>query len=612
MSNRRLLLLLLASAPAFAQDPPDVGPDVAPPAPAALVEPLGSRFVWELRAPLGAGARAAGLAVQPGGGGTWFVVDEKGGVWLSEDDGGRWERVLRADGVEELPDDEELLLEAEALYDEAVEEAGVEVDAPSEDVAGDQAVGDLEVPEVEADVDIDEADVDDIVAVASDLADAPGDGAVRPFVWVDPADAERVLVARKDGIWRSSDSGRTWERVSATSPSDPQVTTLSRGSDGALIAGTVDGVRFSSDDGHTWIDAEDATDGSHVHSIVQEAAAYWAATSRGLFRSANGLDWAPVPLPDSGQVRAVVPDPAWEAGFWVATTGALLRTDDGGATFYAAGRQPLRGLRDMVHLDDPGHLLAISDDGVWESVDGGVIWTTADRQLGDPDVRAVAMSNAGLVIATPRGVWRLVAPREILRVTGVRKEVLPLGATIAASTMRSGLDLDLLGLARVGLLAKLAPSLTITFDYDNHVARAVNFDSQSTVDSFDQDWSLKAVVCWGGCSSTVVSYDADAFDVDTGDSLYVFGGEVYDEGEPIAAAANVAQRMRSYRRYLGEHVADAWLSRSRLVAETGAVRTQPLREQVLHTLQIQELDARLDALTDGAFSRSIQPSEESR
>ena len=139
MPHSGLLLLLLAYA--YAQEGPDVLPsvpaDVAPPAPDVLVEPLGARLVWELTAPLGAGVRPAGIAVQPGVGGAWFVVDERGAVWRSEDEGARWERVLRADGddAEEAPDDEALLLEAEALLDEALEDAEVEVEVTADPTA---------------------------------------------------------------------------------------------------------------------------------------------------------------------------------------------------------------------------------------------------------------------------------------------------------------------------------------------------------------------------------------------------------------------------------------------------------------------------------------------
>jgi photosystem II stability/assembly factor-like uncharacterized protein len=611
MPRRGLLLLLLASASARAQDVP-APPDVAPAAPDALPERLGERFVWELRAPLGSGARAAALAVQPLAGGAWFVADERGAVWVTEDQGATWERTLRGNGSaadDELPDAETLLLEAEALRDEALDEAPAELEVTPGEVNG---TVDAELdPEVEVEGDAGEAAG---IAAAELVRQRGGGEAVLPVLWVDPAAPESVFLGRADGVWRSTDSGRTWDEASRSSADDPQVTMFRRGADGVLIAGTVAGVRYSVDEGNTWIHAEDATDGARIYAITEEASSYWASTSRGLFRSANGLSWDRVALGESAEVRAVVPDPSWDNGFWVATASALHRTDDGGATFYVAGRQPLRGLRDMLHMDETGHLLAISDDGVWESMDGGVAWTTADRQLGDPDVRGVAVTDTGVVIVTPRGLWRLVAPRIVTSKSHIHEKSLSLPDSIRASVSRDEMDIDLLSLSKLGILAAFAPQLDLKFDYGASAARRTSFATLSTGDAYDGDWTIGAQLCWGGCGSTVVvEYDAVAPEIETADSMYVFDGKVFDEGEPIAAAANVAQRIRSYRRYLAEHVADAWLSRSRLVAEIPTVRTQPLREQVLHALQIQELDARLDALTNGDFTRSItRTTEESR
>ncbi|MFN7147307.1 MAG: hypothetical protein ACK4YP_26300, partial [Myxococcota bacterium] len=192
--------------------------------------------------------------------------------------------------------------------------------------------------------------------------------------------------------------------------------------------------------------------------------------------------------------------------------------------------------------------------------------------------------------------------------------------TIGLAAHRDGMDLDLLSLSRVGIVSGLLPTLEARFDYGRSAARTASYVSSTTRDSFDTDWAASVRLCWGGgCGATVTEYlGSDASDyVDQfsdGYDLYVAGGDVLTEGEPVAAAANVAQRIRSYRRYITDHVADAWLSRKRLVGETAAVRELPLRDQVLHALQIEELDARLDALTDGAFTRAqTNPrSEESR
>lgn len=602
------LLLLAVTAPALAQDAPRA-PEVAPEAPDVRPAPYGERFVWEERG--GLGRRVAGVAVQPIPAGAWVAVDERGGVWLSEDEGGRWDNVIRPFGEledEELPDDEAALLEAETRREEALDGAEPTEDVPDriDPAALEEGV---ELPEPEQDDDaLEEASV-----LAVDLANERADrSATLPVVWVDPRDPERVYVARSDGLWLSRSSGRTWDHVYAALPDDPAVTTFTYAPDGALVLGTTDGVRYTTDEGSTWIDFEDGTDGSLVAQVVAESGVLWAATDRGLFRSANGLVWDRVVLPGSEPVRAIVPDPAWDDGFWVASSAALYRTDDGGATFYVSGRQPLRGLRTLLHLDEPGHLLATSDDGVWESVDGGVAWTTADRRLGEPDVRTLVLGEGGPVAATPNGIWRMVPPREISRPTH-RVEVLPLEDAIGVATHRDGMDVDLLSLARIGLAARFVPTLEVRFDWGTGARRLVDYVDADTADAFDDDWSASARLCWGNCSTTTVYVSqAGSTDYDPGETgLIVLDGAVYDEGDPVAAAANVAQSIRSYRRYLADHVADAWLARNRLVAEAGATKTLPLRDQVLHALQIEELDARLDALTNGAFSRStsVSPKE---
>lgn len=625
MSNRRLLLLLLVCAPAFAQDTPMPGmPDVPPPPPEVLLEPLGARLVWELGAPLGTEAEPTDIAVQPGVGGAWLVVDASGAVWLSEDQGGRWVRVLGTEGEPQLnalddgPDEEDLLLEAEALRDGALDEIEPDVELVPGDLSDEPNVTELDVTEldvaVESEVGIPGGSFDDVPAIVAELIELDLGIKVLPVVWVDPANSDRVYVGRRDGAWRSLDGGRSWELLGVTSSDHSQITTFVRASGGTLIAGTVDGVRFSIDDGSTWVDPVDATDGARVDMIAQKAGVYWAATSRGLFRSANALDWSPVVLPDSSAVRAVVPDPAWDAGFWVATAAALLRTDDGGASFYVVGRQPLRGLRDMIRLEKPGHLLAISNDGVWESIDGGVIWTTADSHLTDPDVRAIATASSGLVIATSRGVWRLVAPLVVEGAPRMRLEGLSLTETIYESIERPGLNLDGLSLVRLGVLAGFAPSLEVMFLYGKGAARLASVTAADTVDLHGQDWALTARLCWGSCSTTTVIRDYDGntgeLEADETPSLYVLDGEVYGEEDPIAAAANVDQRVRSYKRHLGVHVADAWVARSRLLAAMSAMPALPLREQVFNELQLQELDARLDALTDGHFGRSLHRSKD--
>ncbi len=625
-----LPMFLLSHAPARAADGPvssggspggpSAGTESMPPAaPQEVQSRLGSTFAWEPVGRIGPRVRVAGVDVQtagplPGAPSAWLVVDEGGGVWLSEDGGAHWEATLAPLTVRDdtgMIDDERVLLEAESARDDAFDEDELGVDVYSSDTTSEVDSDGLPAADPEVEVAAEGGDaVEEAGAGASlEAAGAEGsDSAVLPVVWFDPVDPLRALVARSDGIWRSVDEGFAWEQVSARTVGEPHVLSFFRSPGGDLVvAGTTDGVLSSLDGGASWIDVEDATDGAATTQVVREGRFLWAATAEGLFRSSDGLHWSAVPIAGALSVRTIVPDPAWEGGFWAATPNGLYRTDDDGASFYVAGRQPLRGLRWIVHLGQVGHLLAISSDGVWESIDGGVDWRTADRQLDDPDVRTLAFADGLPVVATAGAVWKMRAPREVAVRAGAREKAASLAESVQAAIARPGLAIDLLSLSRRGAIAALAPQLELRFDWDSSAARSTDFSSLSTDEPYDTGWSVGAQMCWGSCGSTViVDNDAAGYGVsETADSLYVFDGEVFSEGEPVAAAANVAQRIRSYRRYLGEHVADAWLARARLVADTAQVRTLPLREQVLHALQLEELEARLDAFTEGAFSRSF-------
>ncbi|HND30056.1 MAG TPA: hypothetical protein PLA94_08645, partial [Myxococcota bacterium] len=103
-------------------------------------------------------------------------------------------------------------------------------------------------------------------------------------------------------------------------------------------------------------------------------------------------------------------------------------------------------------------------------------------------------------------------------------------------------------------------------------------------------------------------YDANGNVVDIdelGDELFVVGDQIFDQSQVVAAAANVAQAVQDYQGDLYAVVAEAWITRNRLIAERTSIRNLSLEAQLGHELKIQELEARLDIYTDGAFGRSL-------
>jgi hypothetical protein len=588
------LLALVLRGPAFAQD------GVPAPSEGEPTVLLTSRYVWEQRGTFPQRGALVSVSIQPrpevsfGGDLAYLAMDASGAVWRSDDRGATWALLLDGLDVESAPDDEDILLQAEQVLGDELEAGDDGVDATAARAATDDVAAQLDA------------------AAAERAEDAFG------TVWFHPTEMGVVLAGRPDGIWRSDDLGLTWLLV------DDVPAEFFAALDGAVVAGTRGGVRWSLDAGISWIDVEDATDGARVRGLTRAGAHLYAATGRGMYRSQDGLRWSPVEAFVGTPVLAVVADPDWQGGLWVATPGQLQRSDDDGRTFYVSARTPLRDVRRIVHLGGQGHLLALTADGPWESGDGGVRWVPLARLLTEPDVREVALDDGLPVIATRSGLFRLTQPTELAAAPRPIR-LPPLAALIASSQGRNGLDTDLLSLSRRAIAATLAPNFLVTFDWDRARGRDADFptllapDDMATIEYDRDDWALQARLCWGSCAGVSgTTFDASGAELDVqqavelgldpgevGDELFVVGSDVYDDSQVVAAAANTAQNMRQYRRYLATVISDAWLARQKLNQEQAVVDLLPRREQVLHALKIAELEARLDAYTNGAYSRAL-------
>lgn len=598
MPNLLLFLALALPAltpawalPSTAEAPPEPGvppgPDVIPSAPVQELPlvPLAGTRVWEEVGSPSPRSETVSLSVSPEAANRWLAADAAGAVFLTDDAGARWMEVIPGTEDDAI-NDERLLLQAEMLSADSIQGVS-ETDAedPEYGIAGDAAEAVREANET-----------------TSAVLQARAGAALPPTVWFDRAGGGIALVGRAGEVWRSADGGETWLRVDG----EAGATAFARvGS--VVVAGGEDGVRASLDDGVSWVDVDSALVGRRIVELAAFGGTLYAATDNGLFWSFDALHWSRLEAAPDGPLVSTIPDPDFPGGFWVAAERGLFRTDDGGRSFAPALNQPLRGLRRMVHLDEPGHLLAISSDGVWESMDAGLKWVPASRLLSDPDVRALDFSSGMPVIATATGIWRMVQPEQLTDLEVQHKPVMSLGATVDLAVSRAGLRGDLLAMAKKTRALPFIPNLTLSASAGLGGSRDADFQVLATSGARGIDWAANAQLCWGGCSSSTsyYSYDSDSFDVeqmiDDG-ALTVIDGEVYDEGSVVAAAANVAQALQSFRLSTAQQVGKAWMSRQRLVAEGPSLASAPLRDRVMHELAVEELDARLDAWTEGRFT----------
>jgi len=241
-----------------------------------------------------------------------------------------------------------------------------------------------------------------------------------PNVWgigIDPTSPNVLYAATNDnGVWRSIDSGITWQALSppltadsvAVDPTDPN----------HIYAATRTGVWSSGDAGATW-QLSGLTDRG-AYSIVADSGVLYAGTTLGAAisydQSATWIDADP----DLGGAHAfgyaIAADPNTEGRLFASTLGSTIAiTTDAGATWQPSNEgylsREVRGIN--VDPTDPLRVYAGSfyAAGLFKSVDGGATWTNV---LTNPawsvtfvdaasDIVYATSKTAGVFKSTDRG-----------------------------------------------------------------------------------------------------------------------------------------------------------------------------------------------------------------
>lgn len=190
---------------------------------------------------------------------------------------------------------------------------------------------------------------------------------VREFALVSSPSAEALVVARTNGLYRSTDQGQSWHRVG---PSDFIPT-------GLAVAPLV----------------------VQPLATVQAPPIIYAAGEDGaVLRSADGgLDWSAVDLPLAAEgplALSVVPQ---THGLLAASRGGHLFRSQDGKTWHMAPRNGLSPVLQTLAVDPaaPGVLYGFSSQGeMWRSRDDGFLWNVISPEKA-PSIRALVVRKGG-------------------------------------------------------------------------------------------------------------------------------------------------------------------------------------------------------------------------
>ncbi|MFB6118181.1 WD40/YVTN/BNR-like repeat-containing protein [Halosegnis sp.] len=194
-----------------------------------------------------------------------------------------------------------------------------------------------------------------------------------------------------------------------------EVTCLARGG-GTTLVGTVEGAYT--------LESDEQRFTGHVTALAfdDRTGEWWLGTEpSAVYRSSDGREWTErpgltdlpssdewsfPPRPDTHHVRWLAPDPTRPGRWYVAVeAGALVRTDDAGATWEDRVAGARRDTHELAVHPKTGRLYCAAGDGYAESTDGGETWrypqSGLDEQYcwsvavgGDPDLRVLSAARS--------------------------------------------------------------------------------------------------------------------------------------------------------------------------------------------------------------------------
>ena len=193
-----------------------------------------------------------------------------------------------------------------------------------------------------------------------------------------------TLSSQGGGVYRSSDSGHTWQligleglvvRAIAQAPSNPDI----------LVAGAHDGVYRSEDSGKHWarISPEKHEDLRNFDSIAidpHDPNTIYAGTYHLPWKTVDGgKNWVPVHqgMVDDSDVMSITIDQGDASHIFASACSGIYHSPDGGANWTKFNGIPKDSRRTVHILQDPKRpqtVYAATTEGLWKTSDDGATW----------------------------------------------------------------------------------------------------------------------------------------------------------------------------------------------------------------------------------------------
>ncbi len=250
---------------------------------------------------------------------------------------------------------------------------------------------------------------------------------------IDPHDTQTIYAGTFHLPWKTSDGGRTWNPIHEGMIDDSDVMSLliDRVDSRRIYASACSGIYSSDDNAAQWRKIQGIPyTARRTYAITQDPqypARVYAATSEGLWKTEDsGKTWKRV-TPESWVVNTIVFAEGNPGRLLIGTEGlGVMASDDGGDNFQDAnaGFEHRQILALGLDAKKPGHMLALlahAPDAVLSTEDDGRTWSPFGPGLGaEQALRAYAAPDGAWWVSLARGgLMRYDADGRIWKQTGV-------------------------------------------------------------------------------------------------------------------------------------------------------------------------------------------------
>jgi photosystem II stability/assembly factor-like uncharacterized protein len=226
-----------------------------------------------------------------------------------------------------------------------------------------------------------------------------GDDYVIDHLAIDPQNPNTMYAAawsvetqQAGDLFHSGDAGKSWETMAAMHGKSIRAMAISASDSKTLVAGAVDGVFRSSDGGKRW--QKISAGNSDIHSIESVAidpknpAVIYAGTWHLAWKTDDGgANWHHINkgMIDDSDVFSIIVDSTNPSVVFASACSGIYKSTSAGETFSKIQGIPFSARRTRVLKQDPSNpavVYAGTTEGLWKTTDAGKTW----NRVTNPDV----------------------------------------------------------------------------------------------------------------------------------------------------------------------------------------------------------------------------------